>query len=36
MDENYITTVRRSGTWYCETYCIKIVSGEIVVIRSLQ
>jgi len=24
----YVSTVRGSGAWYCETYCIKTLSGD--------
>jgi len=34
MDNNYMSTVRRSGAWYFETYCIKTLSGDSVFIRS--
>ena len=34
MDNNYMSTVRVSGAWYSETYCIKTLSGDSVFIRS--
>jgi len=34
MDKNYMSTVRRSGAWFSETYCIKTLPGDSVVIRS--
>jgi len=34
MDNNYMRTVRGSGVWCSETYCIKTLSGVSVFIRS--
>ena len=34
MDKIYMSTVRLSGAWYCETYCIKILSVDTVLIIS--
>jgi len=28
MDKNYMSTVQRSGAWYCESYCFKTLSGD--------
>ena len=35
MDNNYMNTVRGSGAWYSETYCIKTLSGENVFINHM-
>jgi len=34
MDNDYMSTVRGSGVWYSETYCIKTLSEDSVFIRS--
>jgi len=33
MNKNYMSTVRVSGAWYSETYCIKTLSADSVFIR---